>query len=243
LQLQRSGREHAHTDGSAEVERSAREVLAELRDFVGIEADDGVPDLEDDRVVLLARFHDGGCAGADRPIVAARCSKPFTVSRARPVAGGWEFGWISVSGGPGAVIGDTIEVFVFDRPPERSGPGFGLQVFGPDGRVVFDSQNRYMKVVDARTLEGATPTANVNLGPGNYAQIVTVPGFRWTGVQASPTADWQWACFAGVVTSNANGYTVAQGTTGEGTYAFFGMPAPRAESARMHIMTVDVTGY
>ncbi|WP_093534313.1 hypothetical protein PWP89_12935 [Stenotrophomonas rhizophila] len=179
----------------------------------------------------------------DRPIVAARCSKPFTVSRARPVAGGWEFGWISVNGGIGAVVGDTIEVFVFDRPLERSGPGFGLQVFGADGRVVFDSQNRYMKVVDARTLEGATPTANVNLGPGNYAQVVTVPGFRWTGVQATPTADWQWACFAGVVTSNGNGYSVAQGTTGEGTYAFFGMPAPRAESARMHIMTVDVTGY
>lgn len=178
----------------------------------------------------------------DRPLVAARCSKPFTVSRARQVSGGWQFGWISVHGG-GAAVGDTIEVFVFDRPPVRSGPGFGLQVFDAQERVVFDSQNRYMRVVDARTLVGSTPSADVNLGPGAYAQIITVPGFRWTGVQASPSADWQWACFAGLLTSNGNGYTVAQGTTGEGTYAFFGNPAPRAISSQMHIMTVNVAGY
>lgn len=178
----------------------------------------------------------------DRPLVAARCSKPFTASRARPVSGGWEFGWISANFG-GAAVGDTIEVFVFDRPPARSGPGFGLQVFDAAERVVFDSQNKYMKVVDARTLQGSTPTANVNLGPGSYAQIVTIPGFRWTGTQASPTADWQWACFAGLVSSNGSGYTVAQYTTGEGTYAFFGNPAPRAESAQMNIMTVDISGY
>ncbi|WP_146033444.1 hypothetical protein [Stenotrophomonas sp. VV52] len=178
----------------------------------------------------------------DRPIVAVRSSKPFTVSRARPVSGGWQFGWISSNFG-GAAVGDTIEVFVFDRPPARSGPGSGLQVFDDAGRIVFDSQNRYMKVVDARTLIGATPTADVNLGPGVYAQIITVPGFRWTGNQSTPTADWQWACFAGLVTSNGNGYTVAQGTTGEGSYAFFGNPAPRATNDQMHIMTVDVTGY
>lgn len=98
-------------------------------------------------------------------------------------------------------------------------------------------------MVDARTLQGATPSANFNLGPVSYAQIITLPGFRWAGTQASPTADWQWACFAGVATSNGNGYTVAQGTAGDGTYAFFGKPAPRAESAQMHIMTVDVAGY
>lgn len=178
----------------------------------------------------------------DRPLVAARCSKPFTVSRARPVAGGWEFAWISSNFG-GAAVGDTIEVFVFDRPPARNGAGYGLQVFDPSARVVFDSQNRYMRVVDARTLQGATPTANVNLGAGSFAQIITIPGFRWTGTQASPSADWQWACFAGLVTSNGNGYTVAQGTTGEGTYAYFGNPAPRAESAQMNIMTVNVSGY
>jgi hypothetical protein len=178
----------------------------------------------------------------DRPLVAARCSKPFTVSRARPVAGGWEFAWISSNFG-GAAVGDTIEVFVFDRPPARSGSGYGLQVFDQSSKVVFDSQNRYMRVVDARTLQGATPTANVNLGAGSFAQIITIPGFRWTGTQASPSADWQWACFAGLVTSNGNGYTVAQGTTGEGTYAYFGNPAPRAESAQMNIMTVNVSGY
>lgn len=178
----------------------------------------------------------------DRPLVAARCSKPFTVSRARPINGGWEFGWISANFG-GAAVGDTIEVFVFDRPAQRSGPGYGLQLFGPDQRTVFDSQDRYMRVVDARTLQGATPSANVILGQGSYAQIITIPGFRWTGNQATPTADWQWACFAGLVTSNANGYTVAQGTTGEGSYAFFGNPAPRAESAQMNIMTVNVAGY
>ncbi len=178
----------------------------------------------------------------DRPLVAARCSKPFTVSRARPVSGGWEFGWISSNFG-GAVAGDTIEVFVFDRPPVRSGPGSGLQVFDENERIVFDSQDRYMRVVDARTLQGATPSANVNLGPGSYAQIITIPGFRWTGTQASPSADWQWACFAGLLTSNGNGYSVAQGTTGEGSYAFFGNPAPRAMSDQMHIMTVNVAGY
>lgn len=180
-------------------------------------------------------------SGREFPIVAAKCSHPFTVSRRRKNGSDWQFGWITSHTG-GAAIGDTIEVFVFDRPPPIAGNGIGLQIFDASGQVTFDSRHRYMRVVDARTLVGSSPSANVNLGAGDYAQIITRPSYRWMGTQASPTADWQWACSAGLVTSNGNGYTVDSRNTGEGTYAFFGNPAPIASSNEMHIVTINVAG-
>lgn len=181
----------------------------------------------------------------ERPIIAARCGKPFTVSRARPsptVPGQFEFGFIGANFG-GIAVGDTIDVYVFDRPPARPGSGSGIQVFDASQRPVFDSAWKYLKVVDSRQWNGGIPTDTVNLGAGTWAHIITVPAFRWTGNQASPTSDWMWACFAGLVTTTANGYTVGQYTTGEGSYAFFGNPAPRAESQYMQVLTIDVAGY
>lgn len=178
----------------------------------------------------------------EAPIVAARSSKPFTASRARKVGANFEFAFISANFG-GANPGDTIDVYVFDRPPVRTGAGYGLRVFDATGKCTFDSANKYMKVVDARTFNSATPTATVDIGGGTYAQIIAVPGFRWTGNQATPTADWQWAAFAGLVTTTFTGYTVAQYTTGEGTYAFFGNPAPIAANNFMSVIMVDVSQY
>lgn len=77
--------------------------------------------------------------------MAARCAHPFTVSRARPVAGGFELGFISRHGA-GAAPGDTIEVFVFDRPHATG--LYDMQTFDAQGRIVYDSTRKYMRVVD-----------------------------------------------------------------------------------------------
>lgn len=180
--------------------------------------------------------------GLDRPIVAARSSKPWTVMRARPVSGGWEFGWISAHGA-GAVPADEIEVFVFDRPKVLGGGGAGIRLFDGQGKPVFDSRQRYMRVVDSTVLVGTSASGSVVLPAGQYAQIVPVPAYRWMGNQATPSSNWMWACSASLITSSATGCTVASQNTGEGSYAPWAAPAPVAASNQMQIITVDVSGY
>ncbi len=182
-------------------------------------------------------------SGLDTPLVAARASVPWTVSRRiRNSNGDWEFGFISAHGA-GATPSDTIEIFVFDRPKLLTSGGAGLIVRDASGKPTFDSRQKYMRVVDATTLTGASPAGTITLPAGDYAQLVTVPAFRWMGTQASPSAPWQWACSASLITSSATGCTVASQNTGEGTYASFGNPAPVASSTQMQIITVNVAGY
>lgn len=178
----------------------------------------------------------------DMPLVAFRCPYPVAACRARPVAGGFEFGWITRHGA-GAPVGATIEVFIFDRP---TGSGtYGLQVFDENNRLTYDSSYRYMRVRDYRTIPGINPAGQVRLGAGNYAYIMTRPGFRWSGVKASPSpsAPWQWACQAGFLYSLSDGYDIQTWNSGEGTYPDDGSPAPIATGDGTDIITVDVTGY
>ncbi|WP_329953051.1 hypothetical protein [Stenotrophomonas sepilia] len=176
----------------------------------------------------------------DAPIVAARCAHPFTVCRARPVAGGFEFGFISRHGA-GAAPGDTIEVFVFDRPHATG--LYGMQTFDGQGRIVYDSTRKYMRVVDFRTTPGASPSAQVRVaGSGQYAYVVTRPAYRWSGVQVTPSSNWQWACSAGFVYSRSDGYDLQSWNSGEGSYAPWGHPAPVAAGTGMDVMVVDVSG-
>ncbi|HWX01430.1 hypothetical protein [Collimonas sp.] len=100
--------------------------------------------------------------------------------------------------------GTPFQWYLFDKGPPSPG-NFGLQVFGPDGSLSFDSSSFNLKI--AQLLPGVASSGNSNNGffyanvpAGNWGFVMTNPRMRYMG---SPSG----AGFAQVescrVTSNA----------------------------------------
>jgi hypothetical protein len=99
------------------------------------------------------------------------------------------------------------EVYLFDVPNTPPANGFGLQVFGSDGKIIFDSNTKPMIVRDARIFSGpvqasvggdyySIPTQTLSVAPETYGTTIV----EWTtygtfAAYQKPSAQkWGWIC-------------------------------------------------
>lgn len=178
---------------------------------------------------------------AESPIVAARSSAGWILAASGKVGTNWIFHF---SGGLSlgtAVPGDTIECFVFDRPSTISGPGVGLRVWDSSGLNVYDSRQRYMRVIDFRRF-------NVGFGvdimlPGSIAQIVTSNQWVKSLAPTTPSAG-NWVIRSGFTKNIAGGFNVTSLNYAEGIYTpTTPPPFVPGSTTTTGVMTVDVSGY
>lgn len=180
-------------------------------------------------------------SGVDSPIVAARSSVGWVLAASGKVGSNWVFHF---SGGLSlgtAAPGDTMEVFVFDRPRTLSGPGVGLRVWDEAGLNVYDSRQNYLRILDYRTF-------NVGLGvdvsvAGNIAQVILLNAWAKSLTPTIPESG-QWLIRAGFIRPITGGYNVSLLNYAEGSYNPV-QPPPFSVSQQPSttIMTIDVSGY
>lgn len=180
-------------------------------------------------------------SGLDRPVAAARGSKGWVLAAIGKVGANWVFHFSGGLHGSTATSGDTIEVFVFDRPKAAT-TGYGLRIWDGNGNIVFESNRKYMRVIDVRSITGNFP--DTQLLPGTHAQIVMVNTHSKSIVPLTPT-NGQWVINAGFVWTVSGGFVGHRINYAEGSYnPQMPPPFPAPEQVQgMQIMSVDVAGY
>lgn len=179
--------------------------------------------------------------GLVQPIAFARGAAGWALAASGLVGSNWVFHFAGGMAGGTAVPGDQLEVFVFDRPREITGAGFGLRVRDAEGRPVFDSRQKYMKVLDAREFSvGLGYTASI---PGNHACLVLQNAFAKSMAPTIPEFG-QWLIRVGFLRSISGGYAASLLNYAEGSYNP-NLPPPFSpvSQLQMRVMTVDVSEY
>lgn len=179
--------------------------------------------------------------GLDAPIAAARGTKGWVLAASGRVGGNWVFHFSGGLATSTATVGDTIEVFVFDRPRVISGPGFGLRVFDASSKQTFDSNQRYMRTVDVRSFSTGLPA--MQSVSGNIAQVALKSAWAKSTSPVTPTTGF-WLHRAGFTRSVTGGYYCELLNYAEGSYSpSVSPPFDVSESMNTTIMCVDVSGY
>lgn len=178
----------------------------------------------------------------DRPVVAARGSKGWVLAAIGKVGANWIFHFSGGLHSLTAGAGDTIEVFVFDRP-KASTSGFGLRIWDGFGNIVFESNRKYLNVLNVAAVTGNDTTTTYPVS-GTHAQIVMVNTYSKSIVPTTPTLG-QWVINAGFVWTVSGGFKAARLNYAEGSYNPQ-MPPPFPAPMQVlgaQVMSVDVSGY
>lgn len=180
-------------------------------------------------------------SGLDSPVAAARSSKGWVLAASGKVGSNHVFHFSGGLASQTAANGDTIEVFIFDRPKVISGPGFGLRVFDETGKQTFDSNQRYMRVLDVREFDaGFVTTQSVS---GNIAQIAIKNAYIKSTSPVTPSTGF-WLLRAGFIWNATGGYSAGLVNYAEGSYSpSVDPPFPTGSQPMLQVMTVDVSGY
>ncbi len=179
--------------------------------------------------------------GLDAPIAAARSNVGWILAASGVVSGNWVFHFSGGLSTGTAQPGDTLEVFIFDRPKALSGAGAGLRVWDASGKSSYDSRQKYMRILDYRTFDVGLGV-DVFIG-GNIAQIILLNSWTKSLVPTIPESG-QWVVRAGFLKTISGGYNVSSLNYAEGSYNP-SQPPPFSTSAQpaTTIMTVNVSGY
>lgn len=104
------------------------------------------------------------------PIIAIRSSALATITGASKSGSTWTYSFAIA--GP---IGSTATIYIFDEPQALSGNEYGLIVKNASNKIVYDSNQKYMKLVDFQYL---TMPNSGTIGVGG---LPTPPSYTYTG--------------------------------------------------------------
>lgn len=178
----------------------------------------------------------------DQPIAFARGGVGWVLAAAGKVGSNWVFHFSGGTGGGTATAGSTIEVFVFDRPLLMNSAGPRLRTFDASGKPVFDSRQRYMRVVGDAQLSVGLGSVAVSV-PGAHAQLVSLNAAAKSLAPTIPEYG-SWLIRCGFLTTTGLGFTAALLNYAEGSYNPVLLP-PFSPSSQlnMRVLSVDVSGY
>lgn len=101
----------------------------------------------------------------------------------------------------------TVEYFIYDQAPPKAS-NFGLQVFAGDGALVFDSQDKHLRIVTVLQLN---ENGSVSLPAGKkYAATMTYPSRSFYPVYLDGDEEFTAEHAAGVRVNNATISVAAQ---------------------------------
>jgi hypothetical protein len=178
----------------------------------------------------------------DQPIAFARGAQGWVLAASGKVGVNWVFHFSGGTSLGTATTGSTIEVFVFDRPRAITGAGFGLRTWDAQGRQVFDSRHKYMRVLGDTQLTVGLGAIAVAV-PGVHAQLVSVNAAAKSLAPTIPEYG-AWLIRCGFLATTTTGYTASLLNYAEGSYNPVLLP-PFSPSSQlnMRILTIDVSEY
>lgn len=107
-------------------------------------------------------------------------------------------------------IGSAVEWWLFSRPAVVTSAGFGLDIFGPAGELVYSMGMKPMRIVQLKQFAGTWGETAVYNGPtGKYAAVF-----------GGYAGGWHWGR-----TLNESGQTTVPGEGGEETIHYFAQGA------------------
>jgi hypothetical protein len=132
----------------------------------------------------------------------------------------------------------TVTAYIFDVPVTTTST-YGLKVFDASSNLVFNSDYKYMKVVDFFNLDynfsGTTPTVTRSYSSGTYAVCVGNPRTQSTALPFSFMNTDGISCTSTSITVTAFGVTDLP--------AYAAGMGNKSGSGTTNGLTIDVTGY
>jgi len=106
--------------------------------------------------------------------MALRCAVNATILRQTISGSTWTF-QIVVDG----IIGTSVDYWIFDEPDNAAPSGYGVVVFDENEEVTFNSNKKYIRVVDFFTDNDYDPDTRTYTSGRTYGFIPVFSAYRW----------------------------------------------------------------